>query len=156
MEHLDVTRIITLDIHSKEIENTFDKLLLENLHASYQILRKFSELVDPNDPDIVVVSPDTGAIDRNKYFASNLRRPLALLYKERDYSKLSTSATETNITSSKLLGRGQGKNRLYGGRYVGHRGDPDQGYAPDENMGAKDIIPAVSLPLFTGEAIRYL
>jgi ribose-phosphate pyrophosphokinase len=155
MEHLDVTRIITLDIHSKEIENTFDKLLLENLHASYQILRKFSELVDPNDPDIVVVSPDTGAIDRNKYFASNLRRPLALLYKERDYSKLSTSATETNITSSKLLGEVKGKTVFMADDMLGTGGTLIKAMRLMKDMGAKDIIPAVSLPLFTGEAIRF-
>jgi len=33
MEYMGVSRIITLDIHSREIENCFNKLRLENLHA---------------------------------------------------------------------------------------------------------------------------
>jgi ribose-phosphate pyrophosphokinase len=101
------------------------------------------------------VSPDTGAIDRNKYFASNLRRPLALLYKERDYSKLSTSATETNITSSKLLGEVKGKTVFMADDMLGTGGTLIKAMRLMKDMGAKDIIPAVSLPLFTGEAIRF-
>ncbi|HTH13054.1 MAG TPA: ribose-phosphate diphosphokinase, partial [Spirochaetia bacterium] len=98
MENMGVTRILTLDIHSKEIENTFIRLNLENLHGSYQILRRLHDLIDLKDPDLVIVSPDTGAVDRNKFYASCVQRPLAMLYKERDYSKLSTSAGESNIT----------------------------------------------------------
>ena len=68
-EQMGVSRIITLDIHSKAIEMTFQSLHLENLHASYQIIRELSELVDLESDDLVVVSPDTGAVDRNKFFA---------------------------------------------------------------------------------------
>ena len=38
-ELLGVKRIITLDIHSREIANSFTSINLENLHASYQIIR---------------------------------------------------------------------------------------------------------------------
>jgi len=70
-EWLGVTRIITLDIHSREIVNAFSSVNLENLHASYQIIRELSKIVDltGETEDLVVVSPDTGAIDRNKFSA---------------------------------------------------------------------------------------
>ena len=42
LESFGVMRIITLDIHSKEIENSFNHLRLENLHGAYQILKMLS------------------------------------------------------------------------------------------------------------------
>ena len=65
-ENMGIERIITLDIHSKEIAHTFKHLSLENLHASYQILRQLNGNINLQDEDLVVVSPDTGAIERNK------------------------------------------------------------------------------------------
>lgn len=153
LENMGVTRIITLDIHSKEIENTFRRLLLENLHGSYQILRRLKEIINLKDPDIVVVSPDTGAVDRNKYFASALQRPLALLYKERDYSKVS-QAGESNITSTKLLGDVKGKTVFMADDMLGTGGTFIKAFKLLRDMGARDIIAAVSLPLFSGDAIR--
>mgnify|MGYP002467725556 CR=1 FL=1 len=87
-EFLGVSRIITLDIHSTEIQNSFNTLRLENLHASYQILLKLSDLVDLQHEDLVVVAPDTGSVSRNKFYAGSLKKPLAVIYKERDYSKV--------------------------------------------------------------------
>lgn len=153
-ESMGVTRIITLDIHSREIENVFNRLILENLHASYQILLKLSELVDLKDPDIVVVSPDTGAVDRNKFYASSLQRPLALLYKERDYSKLSTSANESNITSTKLLGDVHGKIVFTADDMLGTGGTLIKAMQLMKEMGARKIFASVSLPLFNGNAIQ--
>ena len=56
LENLGVSRIITLDIHSREIENCFDRTRLENLHASFQIIEKLFGLVDPRREDIVVLA----------------------------------------------------------------------------------------------------
>ncbi|HPE88593.1 MAG TPA: ribose-phosphate diphosphokinase, partial [Spirochaetales bacterium] len=103
-ENYGVQRIITLDIHSREIENCFNKLRLENLHASYQVIEKLAGIIDVGDENLVVLSPDTGAVDRNKFYASTLQKPLAMLYKERDYSKVTKDATDSNITEMKLLG----------------------------------------------------
>ena len=76
-----VDRIITLDIHSREIINAFSRLNLDNLHASYQVIRELGKIVDltGQNEDVVVVSPDTGAIDRNKFYASGLKLPLAMI-----------------------------------------------------------------------------
>ena len=54
--------------------NAFSSANLDNLHASYQIIRELGKIVDLSGKteDIVIVSPDTGAIDRNKFYASGL------------------------------------------------------------------------------------
>ena len=110
-----VTRVITLDIHSREIVNAFNTTYLDNLHASYQIIRELAKVVNltgPNKEDLVVVSPDTGAIDRNKFYATGLKVPLAMIYKERDYSIVTQDAHSTNIKSVKAMINGTPK-RVY-------------------------------------------
>ncbi|MEM5948212.1 ribose-phosphate diphosphokinase [Spirochaetia bacterium 38H-sp] len=154
-EFMGVGRLITLDIHSTEIQNSFNKLRLENLHASYQILLKLSELVDFSNDDLVVVAPDTGAVGRNKFYASSLKKPLALIYKERDYSKVSTDAGNSNISSLRLLGDVSGKTVFMADDMLGTGGTLIKAMRMLREQGAERIICAVSLPLFTGEAAEH-
>jgi len=154
-EWLGVTRIITLDIHSREIVNAFSSLNLENLHASYQIIRELSKIVDltGKTEDLVVVSPDTGAIDRNKFYAVGLKLPLAMIYKERDYSIVTQNAKNTNIKSIKLLGDVHGKAAFLADDMLGTGGTLLKAMAFLKEQGATKVIAAISLPFFTGNAI---
>lgn len=154
LENLGVSRIITLDIHSREIENCFDKLRLENLHASFQIIEKLMSVVDITKDNLVVLAPDTGAVDRNKFYANALQRPLALLYKERDYSKVSKSAAESNISEMRLLGDVRGKTVFMADDMIGTGGTLIKGMKNLKDIGAAKVICAVSLPLFNGTAIE--
>jgi ribose-phosphate pyrophosphokinase len=154
LENLGVSRIITLDIHSREIENCFDKLRLENLHASFQIIEKLMTIVDIQTEDLVVLAPDTGAVDRNKFYANALQRPLALLYKERDYSKVTKSASESNISEMRLLGNVEGKTVFMADDMIGTGGTLIKGMKNLKDLGAARVICAVSLPLFNGSAVE--
>ena len=153
LENLGADRIITLDIHSREIENCFDKLRLENLHASFQIIEKLMSIVDIQTENLVVLAPDTGAVDRNKFYANALQRPLALLYKERDYSKVSKNASESNISEMRLLGDVEGKTIFMADDMIGTGGTLIKGMKSLKDLGASKVICAVSLPLFNGTAI---
>ncbi len=155
LEAMGVDRIITLDIHSREIENAFNFMRLENLHASYQIIRKLSQIADIQSEDFVVVSPDTGAVDRNKFYATSLKRPLALLYKERDYSRVTQNALDNNIAEIKLLGKVEGKTVFMADDMLGTGGTLLKAMKFLKDQGAKDIICAISLPFFSGEAIEH-
>ena len=155
-ELLGVSRIITLDIHSREIVNAFSKINLENLHASYQIIRELGKIVDLSGKkeDLVIVSPDTGAIDRNKFYASGLKLPLAMIYKERDYSIVTQNANETNIKSVKLLGDVKGKVAFLADDMLGTGGTLLKAMGFLKEQGATKVISAISLPFFTGDAIK--
>ncbi|MGO9409961.1 MAG: ribose-phosphate diphosphokinase [Spirochaetia bacterium] len=153
LEAFGVNRIITLDIHSKEIENCFNQLRLENLHGGYQIIKALAGLTELKDEDLVVVAPDTGAVDRNKFFASVLSKPLAMLYKERDYSRVAQSAENGNITEMKLLGSVAGKTVFMSDDMLGTGGTLIKAMRKLREYGAEKIICAVSLPLFTAEAV---
>lgn len=155
-EMLGVKRIITLDIHSREIVNAFNSISLENLHASYQIIRELAKIVDltGKTEDLVVVSPDTGAIDRNKFYASGLKLPLAMIYKERDYSIVTQDANSTNIKAIKLLGDVKGKVAFLADDMLGTGGTLLKAMKFLKEQGATKVICAISLPFFTGNAIE--
>lgn len=154
-EMMGVKRVITLDIHSREIINGFSNTNLENLHASYQIIRALSKIIDLSGKteDLVIVSPDTGAIDRNKFYASGLKLPLAMIYKERDYSIVTQNANETNIKSVKLLGDVKGKVAFLADDMLGTGGTLLKAMNFLRENGATKVIAAISLPFFTGNAI---
>ncbi|MDR3333760.1 MAG: ribose-phosphate diphosphokinase [Treponema sp.] len=155
LEFLGVNRIITLDIHSREIGNSFNYMRLENLHASYQIIRTLTQIPGVFNDDFVVVSPDTGAVDRNKFYATALKKPLALLYKERDYSRVSKDALENNISEIKLLGNVRGKTVFMADDMLGTGGTLLKAMQSLKDQGAGKVIAAISLPLFSGEAVSY-
>jgi ribose-phosphate pyrophosphokinase len=154
VENMGVTRIITLDLHSREIINTFHKTHLENLHASYQIMREMLNLLKVSNEldDLVVVAPDTGAIDRNKFYATELQKPLAMIYKERDYSVVTQDAKNTNIKAIKLLGDVRGKVAFMADDMLATGGTLLKAMEFLKQEGAKKVICAISLPLFTGGA----
>lgn len=154
LESLGVNLILTLDIHSRAIENSFKSLKMENLLPAYQICKSLKKVISLKDPDLVMVAPDTGAVDRNKYYASNLKRPLALLYKERDYSRVSLDAQNSNIISHRLLGNVADKNVFMADDMIGTGGTLIEAMKHLKEMKAKRIIAAASLPLFSGKAIE--
>ncbi len=156
MESMSVDRILTLDIHSRDIDNTFKHLQLISLHASYEILRCTVKIVDVKSTDMVVVSPDTGAVDRNKYYANSLGCPLAMLYKERDYSKVSQDAKQSNISSLRLLGNVEGKTVFLADDMLGTGGTLIKALKELKAAGAQKVIVGISLPLFTGKSIELL
>jgi len=153
-EMLNVERVITLDIHSREIENSFLNTHMENLHGSYQTLIALSKIIDLSDPDLAVVAPDSGAISRNKFYAQALHRPLAMLYKERDYSIVSTDAQHTNIKSIVLLGDVKGKTVLMADDMIATGGTMITAMRELTRLGAKRVICMVSLPFFNGGGVE--
>jgi ribose-phosphate pyrophosphokinase len=154
LEAFGVVRIITFDIHSKEIENSFNHLRLENLHGAYQILKVLSTVTDLKDDKLVVVAPDTGAVDRSKFYASILGKPLAMLYKERDYSRVAQDAENGNITDMRLLGSVEGKFVFMSDDILGTGGTLIKAMRKLREFGAAKIICAISLPLFTERAVE--
>lgn len=156
LEFMSVNRILTLDIHSRDIDNTFKGLQLLSLHASYEILRSMVKIIDPKSENMVVVSPDTGAVDRNKYYANSLGCPLAMLYKERDYSIVSQNAGQSNISSLRLLGSVQDKTVFLADDILGTGGTLIKAMKELRAEGAKKVIIGISLPLFTTDSIERL
>ncbi|NIZ40310.1 ribose-phosphate diphosphokinase [Entomospira entomophila] len=154
LEDMGVNRIITLDIHSRDIDHTFRTLLLDSFHANYPILKELKHIIRLKEEDLVILAPDTGSIGRNSYYANSLGRPLAMLYKERDYSKVSKNASDSNITGARLLGDVQGKIVFLADDMLGTGGTLLKALQQMRDNGAEKVIVAISLPFFDGDAIE--
>lgn len=86
---MGVKDIITFDAHDPRVQNAEPLMGFDNFMPTYQVLkallRKFPDLkIDKNN--FMVVSPDEGAMNRNKYYSSILGVDLGMYYKRRDYT----------------------------------------------------------------------
>ena len=89
-ESLGVNNIITFDIHDPEIQNTLPFGSFDSIFPIYAVLRKFLVIAknDISKEKMVVISPDSGAIERSKKYASLLNLDLGMFYKRRDYTRV--------------------------------------------------------------------
>ncbi|MGE5557327.1 MAG: ribose-phosphate pyrophosphokinase [Bacillota bacterium] len=91
LERLGVKNIITFDAHDPRVQNAIPLIGFESLHPTYDIIRSFvnteKELV-VDKSRLIIISPDTGAMDKAIYYASVLGVDVGLFYKRRDYTKI--------------------------------------------------------------------
>jgi ribose-phosphate pyrophosphokinase len=147
LESSKADRVLTLDVHNPAIAGVFDNTRFEDLHASKNLLDYIRSSTIPHK-QLIVCSPDTGAVERNQYFASRLQRDLAMLWKRRDYSH------GGNIDEMRLLGDVNGKDVLLVDDMIATAGTLVKGCQLLKDKGARDIYFATSLPLFTSPAIQ--
>ena len=86
LEALGVNSIITFDAHDPNVSNAIPKLPFQNFYPTHTII---NELVDNEDiKNILVISPDMGAMERARYYAEILGCDVGVFYKRRDLSKV--------------------------------------------------------------------
>ena len=87
--HMGVANIITFDAHDPRVQNAIPTASFENVQPCYQmlkaLLRKLPDLkIDPQN--MMCISPDEGAANRNIYYATVLGLNMGMFYKRRDYT----------------------------------------------------------------------
>ena len=86
LENMGVKSIITFDAHNPSVSNAIPRLPFENYYPTHRILE---ELVKKEEiKDLLVISPDMGAMERAKYYAEMLGVDVGVFYKRRDLSKV--------------------------------------------------------------------
>ena len=88
---MGVVEIITFDAHDTSVQNAIPLISFENLYPTYEIVKAMLENEEdlPFDKsEMIIVSPDTGAMDRAIYYSSVLGLDIGLFYKRRDHTKL--------------------------------------------------------------------
>lgn len=86
LERMGVDNIVTFDAHDPSICNAIPRLPFENFYPTHTILE---ELIDNEDiTDLLVISPDMGAMERARYYADMLSCDVGVFYKRRDLSKV--------------------------------------------------------------------
>lgn len=86
LERLGVDEIITFDVHDPNVQNAIPLLSFENIYPTYDIVKSLicnEDSLELNKEELLVISPDTGAMDRAIYYSSVLGVDVGLFYKER-------------------------------------------------------------------------
>ncbi|MBR1584594.1 MAG: ribose-phosphate pyrophosphokinase [Clostridia bacterium] len=86
-----VSNVITFDAHDPRVANSVPMLGFENVMPTYQMIkalcRKEKDLAIDKE-NMMVISPDEGAMSRNIRFSSVLGLELGMFYKRRDYTTI--------------------------------------------------------------------
>ncbi|MEE0699576.1 MAG: ribose-phosphate pyrophosphokinase [Bacilli bacterium] len=88
LQSLGVKTIITFDVHDPNIQNATPCLSFENFYPTHAILEDFINNENLDFENLLVVSPDTGAMDRAIYYANMLNTDVGMFYKRRDLTKV--------------------------------------------------------------------
>ena len=87
LERLGVQHIITFDCHERKVANAVPNLPFENFYPTNIILEELIKNENIFD-NLLVISPDMGAMERARYYADMLSSDVGMFYKRRDLSKL--------------------------------------------------------------------
>ena len=87
LERLNINHIITFDCHEKKVANAIPNLPFENFYPTNIILEELLEKEGIIN-NLLVISPDMGAMERARYYADMLTSDVGMFYKRRDLTKL--------------------------------------------------------------------
>ncbi len=105
LEKLGVDSVITFDAHDLNIQNAVSKMCFDSFFPAYQILKTLLEVEKHQiDKDhMVVISPDTGAMQRAIRYANMLMLDVGMFYKRRDYTQVVNG--KNPVVQHEYLGR---------------------------------------------------
>jgi ribose-phosphate pyrophosphokinase len=84
LERSGADRVLALDLHAAQIQGFFD-IPVDHLFASPVMIEHFRAWSAPN---LTVVSPDAGGVERARAFAKRLNAPLAIIDKRREQANV--------------------------------------------------------------------
>ena len=146
LSNAGVTRIITLDIHSEQIQGFFS-FPMDNIYTANLMVK---DLLDNyNVEDLQVVSPDTGGVIRARSVAKTLGvKDLAIIDKRRE------KANESEVIN--LIGDVENKVCIVPDDLIDTAGTLSNASHALKEKGAKEIIAYITHPVLSGNAIENL
>lgn len=91
LTQMGVESIITFDAHDPRVQNAIPLKSFETVQPTYQFIKAFLKNIPDfkvNTNNLMVISPDEGAMDRAVYYANVLEIDVGMFYKRRDYSRI--------------------------------------------------------------------
>ena len=146
LSNAGVTRIITLDIHSEQIQGFFS-FPMDNIYTANLMVKDL--LDNHNVEDLQVVSPDTGGVIRARSVAKTLGvKDLAIIDKRRE------KANESEVIN--LIGDVENKVCIVPDDLIDTAGTLSNASHALKEKGAKKIIAYITHPVLSGNAIENL
>ncbi len=88
LEKMGVHEIVTFDAHDPNIQNAIPLMSFDNFYPTNNMMKTFLKKEQIELNNILVISPDIGAMERAKFLAKILRCDIGVFYKQRDVSKV--------------------------------------------------------------------
>jgi ribose-phosphate pyrophosphokinase len=135
-------RVLTMDLHAAQIQGFFD-VPVDHLFAAPVIIDYVARL---GLPDLTVVSPDAGGVERARAYAKRIDAALAIVDKRRD---------QPNVAEvHNVIGDVAGRTALVVDDIVDTSGTLVQVAAALKAAGAREVIASASHGVLSGNAIE--
>src|SRR6202453_4863104 len=135
-------RALVVDLHAPQLQGFFN-IPVDHLFASPVLVDYFRKL---NLPNLTVVSPDAGGVERARFFAKKLDVPLAIVDKRR---------TDINVTEvMNVIGDVQGRTRLILDDIIDTAGTLVKTVDALLAEGAEKIYACATHPVLSGPAVE--
>ncbi len=142
LETAGANRILTLDLHAAQIQGFFD-IPVDHLFSSPVMIDYFRPL---NIPNLTVVSPDAGGVERARAFAKRLNAPLAIIDKRRE---------EANVAEvMNVVGEVEGRNCLIVDDLIDTAGTLVKGAEALLKQGAASVSGCATHAVLSGPAVE--
>jgi len=142
LERAGANRIMALDLHAAQIQGFFD-VPVDHLFAAPVMIDYFKPL---NIPDLAVISPDPGGVERARAFAKRLNAPLAIIDKRREKPNV---AEVMNV-----VGEVEGRNCLMVDDLIDTAGTLVKGAEALLEQGAKSVSACATHAVLSGPALE--
>ena len=146
LERIGVSNIITFDAHDPNVVNAVPNLSFDNFYPTNIIIDALEE--NEHIDNMIVVSPDIGAMERARYYAGMLGCDVGLFYKRRDLTKVVNG--KNPIVEHVYLGSDvKDKNILIVDDMISSGTSMIESAQNLKNRGAKKIYLVATFALFT-------
>ncbi|HWS95690.1 MAG TPA: ribose-phosphate pyrophosphokinase [Candidatus Methylomirabilis sp.] len=135
-------RALVVDLHAPQIQGFFN-IPVDHLFASPVLVGHFKEL---NLPDLTVISPDAGGVERARFFAKKMESALAIVDKRR---------TSINVTEvMHVIGDVEGRSCVILDDIIDTAGTLVKTCQALLDAGARQVYACATHPVLSGPAIQ--
>jgi ribose-phosphate pyrophosphokinase len=135
-------RVLTLDLHASQIQGFFN-IPVDHLFAAPVIVRHLRDL---QQPDLTIVSPDAGGVERARAYAKRLGASLAIIDKRR------VAANQTEVMH--IIGEVEDRNVVVVDDIIDTGGTLIHSVDALLKQGARSISAACTHAVLSGPAIQ--
>jgi ribose-phosphate pyrophosphokinase len=142
LETAGADRVLCLDLHAAQIQGFFD-VPVDHLFAMPVMIEYFRSL---EIPDLTVVSPDAGGVERARAFAKRMNSPLAIIDKRRE---------EANVAEvMNVVGDVEGRNCVLVDDLIDTAGTLVKGAEALLEKGAASVTASATHAVLSGPAVE--
>src|SRR6516225_5963640 len=135
-------RALVVDLHAPQIQGFFN-IPVDHLFASPVLVGHFKDL---NLPDLTIVSPDAGGVERARFFAKKMDSALAIVDKRR------TAMDETEVMH--VIGEVEGRSCVVLDDIIDTAGTLVKTCEALLDAGARQVYACATHPVLSGPAIE--